>query len=486
MATLCIDAGTTLIKAVVFSDEGHELAITSRKTHVLNPSPSCSEQNMDEVWESVQASAIEAISIANQPISAISVTAQGDGAWMVDHIGNPIGNAILWNDGRASEEVELWESNGVGHSSFKVNGSLTSLGLPNAIMAWLKNHEPEQLRKCSAVLTCGSWIYFKLTEVIGQHISEASAPWIDLATKSISNELIELYGLTEFRDKIPNILDSNQAPLSPAPAESLSLPAGIPVIMAPYDILATATGSGVLSPGKAFAILGTTICPGVITNKADRDGVRTGLNLVTGQDNFLRAFPTLNGTTALTWAKKALNINSDEELTRAAQGSIPGANGLMILPYFSPAGERAPFLDPRATASFHGLTANHSPEDIARAFFESLCHVIRECLEVTNESVSELAISGGGAQSDFWCQLIADVVGLPVTRTKDAQIGAKGAQIYAAVETGRYPNLSSAAQALIATGESFTPNIDRTSFYDLQQVKFVGLRKQSQSSWESR
>lgn len=481
MAILCIDAGTTLIKSVLFDDNGKELIVASRATHVLNPSPELSEQDMNEVWQSVVDTCKEILTRTELPIDAISVTAQGDGAWMIDANGSPVRNAVLWNDGRASAEIDEWAKAGVLEKAYEINGSLTSLGLPNAIIKWFAKNDPETLEKTTAVLTCGSWIYYKLTGLVGQHISEASAPWIDITSKTVSKELIELYGLTAYESKIPPVLTDTKATLS---ATELGIATTTPVVMAPYDILATATGSGAIEDGEAFVILGTTTCPGIVIREIDLLGEAAGLNLATGEDGkYLRALPTLTGTNALTWAMENLNYSNVDEIGTAAAGANPGADGVILLPYFSGAGERAPFLDSRARASFHGITSNSSREDLARAVYEALAHVIRECLETTKTPVKLLAISGGGARSDFWCQLIADVVGVPTSRTSDTQVGAKGALMYASVAIGKHSSLTNAAKDLVSQSDTFTPNAQLHDFYTTQHKKFVSLRKAIQPRW---
>lgn len=484
MAILCIDAGTTLIKSVLFDESGKELLVASRDTFVLSLAPELSEQDMNAVWQSVVETCKEIISQTNLPIDAISVTAQGDGAWMIDAKGKPIRNAVLWNDGRASAEIDNWESEGILDKAFRINGSLTSLGLPNAIIKWFSENDPQTLDKASTVLTCGSWIYFKLTGLIGQHVSDASAPWIDLADKSISKELIELYGLTDYATKIPPVLTNPQSPLSLQASNEIGIATKTPVVMSPYDILATAIGSGAISDGDAFVILGTTICPGIVIEGFEINGEAAGLNLVTGEENtYLRALPTLTGTSALIWAMESLNYSTIEEIGHAAASAKPGAGGVIFLPYLSGAGERSPFLDSKARASLHGITNSTTREDIARAVYEALAHVIRECLETTEKPIKQLAMSGGGARSDFWCQLIADVVGVPATRTSDSQVGAKGALIYASVSIGQFSSLSEASRVLVSQSDTFVPATDLIDFYKAQHTEFVSLRKLVQPSW---
>jgi len=480
MATLCIDAGTTLIKAVVFDEVGKALAISKRDTKVVKPAPECSEQNMIEVWQSVVAASQEAIenSGAAHAIKQIALTAQGDGVWIIDQKGEPVRSAILWNDGRASKEVSDWEKSGVLDEAFQINGSLTSLGLPNSIIAHLEKTEPESLSVGNKVLTCGSWIYFKLTGQIGLHVSEASAPWLDIVTGEISDRLFQLYGLASHQHLIPKVFSPQELNnrILPTVAEELGIDGDVSAILAPYDIITTATGSGVTKPGQAFAILGTTLCPGTISNAPKTQGPPIGLNLNTGSiGSFLRAFPTITGAGIVPWVALTLSA-SLEELTTLALEAAAGANGVLVLPYFSKSGERAPFLAPFARGAILGATLESSKSDIARAVFESLAHVIRECMVASEIQPTSIALCGGGAQNDFLCQVIADVTGIPTHRTLDTEVGSKGAFIYAAVATGLASNIIEACEKFVISRDSFTPSALDRDVLDRAHEEFIKTR----------
>jgi erythritol kinase (D-erythritol 1-phosphate-forming) len=484
MATLAIDAGTTLIKAVVISDSGIEVAISSRETTVSSPHPAWSEQDMKQVWESVEAACIDVLGESAESITQIAVTAQGDGAWIIDSEGAPLRPAILWNDGRAAAEIAAFVEAGKDREAWSTNGSLTSLGLPNAIMMWLAANEPDTLNSAHAVLTCGGWIIHQLTGIVAQDLSEACAPWIDIATRKISSDLLGLYGLSEYGHLIPPVLETPCLVLSDTIAAHWGLPATTPVVVAPYDIVATATGSGAVVPGDAFAILGTTICPGTVATGPQLDGVRTGLNLLGLGGGFtLRAFPTVTGANTLTWLAELVGASSVEELVELADTAPAGSNGVLWLPYLSTSGERAPFFDPEATGLLFGITQAHRSADIARALLESLSYIIRESLDASGTAPTSLALSGGGAHSRLWCQIIADVTGIPTTRTQDSQVGAKGAHVYASVATGAFSSFPDAVAALVHPGETFTPSAEDFDLHSRRFELFCDLRGAASTLW---
>jgi erythritol kinase (D-erythritol 1-phosphate-forming) len=152
-------------------------------------------------------------------------------------------------------------------------------------------------------------------------------------------------------------------------------------------------------------------------------------------------------------------------------------------PTLSPAGERAPFLDPGARGTVFGLTVEHSREDVARAVFDGLTLVVRECLSTAATESTELRLCGGGAASDFWCQLIADATGLLTRRSADSEVGAKGAFITGLVATGAEPDFATAASRLATVGDEFSPDDERHERYSQHYERFLELRELAQRSW---
>jgi xylulokinase len=483
---VCVDAGTTVIKAVVFDADGHELLVTRRGTEVRHPVPQRAEQDMDEVWDAVAATVREAVERAGRPVRLLALTAQGDGAWLMDADGRPVRPAVLWNDGRAAGVVGQWRADGVLAEAFRCNGSLTNTGLPNAVLRVLETEEPDVLARANAVLTCGGWLFLRLTGALGLEPSEASAPWLDIATRTYSPELLDLYGLTRYRHLLPPVLTGAELvrELSDRAAGELGVPAGTPVVLAPYDIVATAIGTGVTDAGQAACVLGTTLCTEVMITEPDTTGEPSGLTLaLSGPGKLVRAFPTLAGCGVLDWLVELLGLSGPAELSDLAGHAPPGAGGLRVLPYLSPAGERAPFLDTAASGLITGMVFGHRREHLARAVFEGLSHVIRDCLEAAPHRPTELRLCGGGASSELWCQLIADITGVDVVRAQDTQAGAKGALLCAFTALGDYPDLAAAAAALVRSQRRFVPTAELRDFHDGAHAEFLATRELAASRW---
>jgi erythritol kinase len=486
MASISVDAGTTMIKAVGYNGDGTEAAVERQATSITRPNPGWVEQDMGEVWDAVATTVRAVAAQLDSPVDFISITAQGDGAWLVDGSGSPTGPAILWNDGRGVDLLSQWTDDGVLERAFQINGNLTSSGMPNVILSWLYEHDRGRLERSKAVLTCGGWIFSQMTGELAIDESDASAPFMDIGTRHYSPELLALYGMEWAAGLLPEIRDDHHraAVLTPAASAVLGLPEGLPVVMAPYDIAATAIGAGVTTSGKACTILGTTICPEILIDAPQTNSPAAGLNIASGLGTaVLRSFPTLSGGEVVTWVSKLLGITTPEAFMDLAASSGPGAAGLLFLPYFSPAGERAPFLNPQARGMFSGLSFEHNRAHVVRAVLEGLTFVIRDCLEAAGGNPTELTVCGGGAASSTWLQLIANITGLPVRRSLDNEIGARGAFLVGLHATGAAPSIAEAAARHVRIRDSFLPEPAMGKFYDELFKDFLALRESAEQSW---
>lgn len=486
MAWIAVDAGTSVIKAVVFTGDGCEFALCRESTIIQSPLPGFAEQDMNSVWAAVVSTVRHVNQQISEPIQGLVITAQGDGCWLVDASGQPTGNAILWNDGRATEVVNKWHDNGIIRQAFRISGSVTYPGLSNAIFHWLAENEPDRIDKARWSLTCNGWLFAKLTDHFFADLSDGSNPFSDVIATTYSPELLRLYGLEDRTYLLPPIGSGDDliASLTAVASEQIGLPIGTPVIMAPYDIVTTAYGCGSASAGQACVILGTTICAEVITSSLDLNAAPSGTTIALGNGSFLRAMPTLTGCEALTWTATALSCESIQELDRLAATATPGANGLLFLPYLSLAGERAPFLEPNARGSFLGLSLAHRRADLARSVYEGLAFVIRECLNTATDRLpSEIRVCGGGARSDLWCQVIADVVGVPIVRTDGSEIGARGAFLFALVATGAASSIQDAIRQHVTPAKTFVPSPDLCKLYSERFDLFLQQRALSLPQW---
>ncbi|GAA2129949.1 FGGY family carbohydrate kinase [Streptomyces synnematoformans] len=489
MTAIAIDAGTTVVKVVGYGPDGAELTVGRRPTRVTRPRPGWAEQDMTEVWDAVAAAVREVVAALPAPPRFVAVTGQGDGAWLVDGDGRPTGPAVLWNDGRAADIVAGWERDGTVDEAFRICGSRLSTGMPNAVLAWLRAHDPDRTARSRHLLTCGGWLFYRLTGQPAVDESEAAAPFLDIAGRTWSDRLFELYGVEWARDLLPPLRDDDHrvTALAPAAAAATGLPPDVPVVLAPYDICATAIGSGAVSAGRACTILGTTLSTEIVTAAPPAVGpagaaAPVGITVPLGvPGHYLRAFPTMSGGDMLDWGARLLGLSSAAELMELAEEGAEDTAGVRFLPYLSPAGERAPFFDPAARGSLTGLSLDSGRADVARAVVEGVTLAIRDCLAASPAEPDLLTLSGGGTRSRFWMRLIADITGVPVAIPADTEIGARGAWLTGAVATGREPDFATAAARQVRIAASYEPDPDRAA--DGRYAAFLRLRELHRPVW---
>ncbi|MCW2877623.1 MAG: carbohydrate kinase [Sphaerisporangium sp.] len=486
MAILCVDAGTTMVKAVMFDEDGRELRVARQATQVQRRLPGFSEQDMYSVWDAVVYTVRSVVHRVSEPVRMLAFTGQGDGCWLVGPDGRPTGPAILWNDGRAADVIERWETGGVLDDAFRINGNYGFAGTSGAIMKWLWAHDRPRIEASHKALYCDGWLFLKLTGEYAAEESDAASPFLDLRERVYSPAILELLDMPWVERLLPDIRGHGDrvGELRTLAATELRLPVGLPVVMAPFDIPVTAIGIGAVTPGHACTILGTTLSTCTPVAMADTSGPPSGMTLPSGvPDGYLRSLAAMSGVEAIGWGMKLIGLDNPNWISDLAQTTDPGAGGIFFHPYLSPAGERAPFRDTRARGSMSGLTFEHTRSHIARAMLEGLSYVVRECLEFSGSQAKELRVTGGGANSTFWCQLLADITGVPTLRSADSEIGAKGAFITALVASGDEETVQAAVERHVFTRDVFEPDTKRSALYDELYGDFLAIREGVMNDW---
>ncbi|MFE6621572.1 FGGY family carbohydrate kinase [Streptomyces sp. NPDC057740] len=425
-----IDVGTSTVKAAAFDAAGRELAVAARPV-TLALHGGTVEQDMDEVYGAVVEVLREVTERTPTPVTLAGLTGQGDGVWLVDTDGRPVRPAASWMDGRAHELVDRWLADGTFETVFRRTGGAMFPGCPGPLLAWLESHEPKALDAAAAALYCKDMVFHRLTGAgPTTDVSDASMPFLDPRTRRYDNRVVELLGLTHRRGLLPPVSD----PVATAPARGEGLPPGTRIANGPYDLPACALGAGVTSPGDGLLIVGTCLASLVATTDLDLTGEPAGLYINTDRPgHWLRAMPAMVGTAALDWVLSTTGVRHDQVDELLAE-TPPGANGVGVLPYFAPSGERAPFVEPRLRAELTGVSLESTKADLIRATCEGIGFAARHCLEAAGLT-GTLAVCGGGTRSPAWMRLLADVLGRPL-RVVEGEVGARGAVLAAAERFG--------------------------------------------------
>ncbi|WP_369246606.1 FGGY family carbohydrate kinase [Streptomyces sp. R41] len=424
-----IDVGTSMVKAAAFDDTGRELAVEARPVD-LTIRGGFVEQDMEEVYAAVVAVLSALTAAVPGPVELAGLTGQGDGVWLVDAEGRPVRAAASWMDGRAHELVDQWLSDGTFETVFRRTGSAMFPGCPGPLLAWLDRYEPTSLDAATTALYCKDMVFQRLTGVRATDVSDASMPFLDPRTRTYDNRVVELLGLTHRRGLLAPVSD----PVATGRTRGAGLPSGTPIAGGPYDLPSCALGAGVTAPGDGLLIVGTCLASLVGTTDLDLTGEPAGLYISTDRAGYwLRAMPAMVGTAALDWVLSTTGVHHDE-VDALLDATPPGANGVRVLPYFAPSGERAPFVEPRLRAELTGVCLESTRADLIRATCEGIGYAARHCLEAAGLTGS-LAVCGGGTRSPAWMRLLADVLGRPL-RVVEGEVGARGAVLAAAARYG--------------------------------------------------
>lgn len=485
---LTVDAGTSRLKAALYSTSGEMLAFAGRPMTVLHPFDGACEMDMRAVWDGLVEVCQELSERAPrewQALAGVAITGQGDGMWPLDENGEPVGNAILWNDSRC-KRLEL--QNEAEITAYGVAHSLSPLfvGAVPSILRWLMEFEPQRFAKIRHALHCKDWLVYRLTGRIMTDRSDASTALMNILQDRYEFDQLELMGLPrETRQVFPEIVDSLEivGQTSPAAEAACRLPAGLPVMAGSLDVAATTFGAGARQPGDAVTILGTTFSNQVIldASQVSHTDVAGSTLCYLYPGTFMRVMATTNGASAIEWARRTLLPQASlEEMEQGIAAAPEGCEGVFFQPYLN--GERAPFRESRAAGAFHGITPRHTPQHLMRAVFEGLAYSLRHCYDHLPKGDSPVILAGGASASRAMCQICANVLNRPMLRVPDQEFGLYG-MASALLEKLGYV---SARGAAVQEGEFFSPQAASVRRYADGFGIYRQLRDSELEFWKAR
>lgn len=481
-----IDAGTTTVKAAAYTLEGRQVAIARQAISVLRAAHGASEIGMDQMWSAV-AACLRAVAgqIKVGSVTGIGVCGQGDGLWALDADHQPVRNAILWNDARASSYVTDWAQDGTSDRISRYCRTANWPGTAGSALRWLKDNEPENFARIKHIMFAKDWIVWKLTGQLGTDFSDASIPFLDFETRQFVPEVFAELGLPDMTDALPAVHKA-QDPAGPLLAE-LGLPK-VRVARGTLDLAAMMTGVGLNAPGDMCLILGTTAVLCYVTPPEPFEEpplAATVHHPVT--NHWIRVLAPQTGASAFDWFA-ALHPNSfgganageiAAKINEAAQDVPAGANGVLFLPFLT--GERAPFVAPDAAGSFHGLRINTTKADLARAVMEGTGYSLRHCLQASGAPAPErVVLTGGGARNPLWCQIVADILGVNIIANASEDHGLWGAALLGGSAAGLCdPSAAARDEAF----DTYTPSQDAFAAYSKHFQTYLKAIDASHAIW---
>ncbi len=479
---LGLDISTTGAKALLIDERGTVIASHTTPQPISTPKPLWSEQNPADWWEGIVASirgVLEETGITGESILAIGLTGQMHGLVLMDAAGNVLRPAILWNDQRTQAQCDEITQRVGFDRLIQLTGNRALTGFTAPKILWVREHEPDVYARAAHMLLPKDYIRYQLTDDYAMDIAEASGTLLlDVANRRWSSDVLDALNIPSAW--MPTLCEGSDVTgvISAAAAELTGLKAGTPVVGGGGDQAAGAVGVGAIDPGVVSLVVGTS---GVVFAPLSQYSYEPQGRLhafghsVPGRWHFMGV--TLSAAGSLQWYHDTLAHDvSFDDLLRPAADIAPGSDGLIFLPYLS--GERTPYPDPLARGAFVGLTTRHTRAHMTRAVLEGVAFSLNDCFKLMENANLppdlEIRVSGGGAKSRLWRQIIADVLGATLVTTNSTEGAAYGAALLAAVGAGVFPDVKTAANTAIKTGDAVTTS-DQRGDYERAYSNYRGL-----------
>ncbi len=469
MKCLGIDFGTTSVKAVLFDEKLNEIA-TASEDYKVNASGNIVELPAEKYWSLLQ-NALGTIGNKSS-IDCLAIDTQCETLILTDEDGNPVRDAIVWLDNRATEEAEIIEKHFGRKKVYEITGQPeVTATWPACKLLWVKRNEPEVWAKTKKIFLLEDYLLYKLTgKFITEKTLQSSTIYFDIKGDKWWSEMLDFIGVSE--DQLPALEDSGKL---------IGEYDGIKVVTSVMDQVAGAIGAGVISKGTVSAMTGTTMAIYVPTDTMPPFS----------EDSFVPCHYSFDGGFALlSWSPTAgmalkwmrdnfLKDQPFEELSDMADSIDVGCDGLTFLPYLC--GSTMPKYNPEARGSFTGITPEHTPAHFVRSIMESVACMLKSNLDYLGVPVNEIRVMGGGAKSSVWCNMKTDITGKKLVTLKNKEAACLGSAILAGVGAGVFASVKDAC-ALIATDKVYTPtgaNYDEVYKAFIKYDSILNIRKEN-------
>lgn len=471
---LGVDSSTTGCKVIAWNAAGESVAEGRASIPLLTPEPGAYEQDGEDIWLAFMEAAhraVRALGPRAADVEAIAITHQRETCLLTDAQGTPLAPALVWMDARCTSAVAD-ATHDLGIDFLHTTTGKVPCTTPSFYkMLGLLRRRPELRAQRPYFLDVHGFLARRLVgEFVTSLASADPTGMVAMQQRAYSPELLGYLGVTEAQ--MARLVEPGQVigGLLPNIAAALGLRAGLPLVAGAGDGQAAGLGAGVSGP-SAYLNLGTAVVCGRLSSRYLTDrGYRTLYGAAPG--TFFLEGDLKAGTFLVNWlVGTLLGTSPDEQAARIQQLDAdaarlpPGSDGLLLLPYWC--GVMNPHWDDDATGAMLGLRGDHGPAHLFRAIIEGLALEIRLHLEGLEQAglIDELVVMGGGARSDLFCQLIADITTRSVVRSASGEATCLGAGILAATAAGLHPSLDAATRAMTRRGAVFSPG-QAGAFYD--------------------
>jgi xylulokinase len=450
-----LDVGTSSVKGVALDEDGTVLGVAEAPHALSTPRPGWSEQDPDDWWRGA-ADVLARLDASSA--DGIGLAGQMHGLVALDHALQPVRPAILWNDGRTQKQCEEIEERVGTERLLELTGNRALAGFTAPKLLWMREHEPDAYARVEHILLPKDYVRLRLTDAHATDVADASGTLLfDVAARRWSDEVVAALDIDPAW--LPEVFESPQA--------TGVTHGGMPVAAGGGDQAAGALGVGVVAEGgPASVVLGTSgvVFAALDAYAHDPEGrVHAFCHAVPDAWHVMGVM--LSAAGSLRWLRSTVG-GTYEELVNAAAEWEPGAEGLLFAPYL--AGERTPYPDPDARGAFTGLGVRHDRGALARAVLEGVAFGLRDALDLVSELGGQPAVarvSGGGARSQLWLEIVASVLDLPIEITAVDEGAAFGAALLAGQAAGVWTDAGEAVTRCVHVVRTIEPRSDWVAAY---------------------
>lgn len=486
---LGIDVSTTGAKALLIDQAGVVISSATTPLTLFTPRPLWSEQDPREWWRGIVHSIRKALAQAGIPgsaVAAIGLTGQMHGLVLLDEQGEVLRPAILWNDQRTGSQCDEMRSRLGKKRLIQITGNDALTGFTAPKILWVQQNEPEVYAQGRHILLPKDYVRLKLTSEYAMDKADGAGTILfDLKMRNWSSEVLEALEIPA--EWLPPTFEGPEITglVSRQAAEETGLAAGTPVVGGGGDQAAQAVGVGAVQPGIVALTLGTS---GVVfattpTALIEPEGrLHAFCHAVPGRWHFMGVM--LSAAGSLQWYREKLAPRTKyDDLVAEAKDIPPGSEGLLFLPYLT--GERTPYPDPLARGAWVGLTVRHSRAHLTRAVLEGVAFGIKDSFILIQQAglgeIEQVRVSGGGAKSPLWQQIMADVLGVELVTVNTTEGAAFGAALLAGVGSKIFKDVPTACQETVRITGSTRPGAASQAYqdyYPLYQSLYPALQAQ--------
>ena len=489
---LGIDSGSTMVKAALFDTAGKEQAVASRKVEHIYLNPGWTENNMDDIWNSVCEvirEVLERSSIDPKQVACVTCAGHGNGLYLVAHDDQPARNGIISSDARARKYIEQWTEDKVLDRILPKTMQSIWAAQPNALLRWLADNEVETLTQTKHLFMCKDFIRYRLTGEAHMELTDMSGTsLIDVGNACYDDEVLQTWGLLSWKWMMPPLIRSADigGTITPEAAKRTGLPEGVPVAGGMFDIDACGLAVGMTDETVFCMVAGTWGNNQFIskTPVAHPDMFMTSCYSINGYYLMLEGSAT--SASNLEWFISQFFEGDRKNVYDQCNGLVastqPDESAIIFLPYLygGPVS-----LD--AKGCLFGLDGRQTRAHVMRAVFEGVIFGHRwhvERLMRFCERPKTIRLTGGATNSEVWSQMFADIFQIPVEVPSGTELGCLGAAICGAVASGIYPSYEEACRQMVAIERVYRPNPDWAGVYEEKFGRYKKLLEVFAPVWQ--